>query len=144
MSDAPELVGDKLRQAILIVWFLNKFNENISTAAIRKMAGYEGSGIYSAMESGWFKVENGVITLSPDAELVCEKKILPKFKIARTFILYLAYTPLLLILNEYLVRKYSLMLRFNYEVTLVTIFVALICWLFFYRIAWFNIKRKKE
>lgn len=143
MSEAPEIVGDKLRNAILIVWFLNKFNEDISTAAIRKMAGYEGSGVYSAMDRGWFIVESGVIKLTPAAELYCEKKILPRFKIARVFILFLAYTPLLLLLNEYLIRTYGLMLRFNYEVMLVTIFVAFFCWLFFYQLVWYNVKRKK-
>jgi len=137
MTPSSEIVGDKLRKAILIVWFLNKFNDSMPTAMIRRMAGYQGSGVYSAMESGWFREEGGRIELTTEAELYCEKNILPKYKIARMFFIYTAYTLILLLVNEYLIINYGLMLRFTFYSVLIVFLFIMAFWGFFYRIIWY-------
>ena len=140
MTASPEIVGDKLRKAILIVWFLNKFNENMPKATIRRMAGYQGSGIYSAMESGWFKEEQGKIILTTEAELYCEKKILTNLKIVQFFFIYAAYTLALLIVNEYLIIKFGIMIRFNFYTTSIAFIIIIAFWFLFYRIMWYMLK----
>jgi len=136
MSDDIEIGGGKLRKAILIVWFLNRFNKKMSTSAIRKMVGYQGSGLYSAMEGGWFKEVEGNIRLTPKAERVCKTEILPKYNIARMFGFYIFYTMFLLFINEYIIINYEHMFRFNLYVSLFGMFFGLVFFSFFYRIIW--------
>ena len=136
MTEIPEIPGDKLRNAILIVWFLNKFNETMPIASIRRMAGYQSSGIYSARESGWFREEGGKIVLTSEAELYCEKNILNKFKVVRIFALYAAYTLGILMINEYLILNHGKMLRFNIYSTFFAFIFIVIFGVFFYRFIW--------
>ena len=74
MPDAPEIVGDKLRKALMIVWLANKFDRNIQISKLRRLIGYDSSGLYSAIDSGWFKEENGRLLLTEKANSYLQKK----------------------------------------------------------------------
>ena len=45
MPDAPEeIIGDKLRKALIIVWLANKFDRKIQISKLRRSIGYDSSG----------------------------------------------------------------------------------------------------
>jgi len=142
MSNEPEIVGDKLRKAIFIVWLSNKFEKGISRAELRRLSGYKSSGLYSAKEEGWFtENDKGKLGLAPEAELYLEKNLISPHKIIKLLLSYLLLFISLLIIQEFLVLKYEMLLRFNIFGSTIAAIILILIIVFWYRIFWFLEKR---
>jgi hypothetical protein len=74
--DDKQIKGDKLRNAILLVWLASKYDKNLSAAKLRRIIGYDSSGLYSASESGWFKQEKDKIVLTDKANSYLHETLL--------------------------------------------------------------------
>ena len=145
MSDAPEeIIGDKLRKALIIVWLANKFDRKIQISKLRRLIGYDSSGLYSAMDSGWFKEENGRLLLTEKANSYLQKNLLTTHSLIRRLLTYMAVFPLINLFQWFLLTYYNLYLVFNPYGLLAAIFILFFFAMNWYRIYWWLIKTKNS
>ena len=143
MSDAPEIVGDKLRKALMIVWLANKFDRKIQLSKLRRLIGYDSSGLYSAIDSGWFKEENGRLLLTEKANSYLQKKLLTTHNLIRSLLTYMAVLLLGNLFQWFLLTYYGVYLVFTPYALLAVIFILLFLVINWYRFCWWLIKTKK-
>ena len=138
-----EIVGDKLRKALVVVWLANKYDKNIQTAKLRKIIGYDTSGLYSARETGWFKEEEGRLVLTEKAGLYLQENLLLPHIITRRLLSYIAIFPLLNFIQWILLNYFNILLFADPLASLASIALLVLFILNWYRIYWWVLKRKK-
>ena len=143
MTEDPSIKGDKLRDAIFIVWLANKFDRDIQTADLRRLSGYAGSGMYGGKESGWFtENEKGSLGLTEKGELYLRTKLLGSHDIVRGLFLYVALTFLMMLIQNYLYYEYNYTLIYKRTTLALASTTFILFYLVWYRFNWFFIKRK--
>ena len=141
VSDETGLKGAKLRRAILLVWLANKVNIKVSTAQLRKMCGYTGSGLYSARDSGWFSDTGDRFILTDKAKDVLDNDLLPQYLPIRLLLIYSFIFIFILLVQSILNKYYNTLLIFSETTLVISLFIILLVYIFYYRIIWFFEKR---
>lgn len=145
MSDVPIVKGDKLREAMRVVWFANKFEKGISTSELSRMSGYSSTGIWSAIEHGWFKEapEDKMIQLTDKGELYLKEKLLTSFELLRMVFALITSFLMFLALQDIFLDVFNIPLKYEWEHLFPSIVFLAVVYYFYYRIVWIVRKRKK-
>lgn len=142
MLKEPEIVGDKLRRALFIVWLATKFEKKISIADLRRLSGYSSSGIYSAKEAGWFtENKDGCIRVTDKGELYLEKNQLVVYKSIRQFMVSLLFFLFYLLIQKLSYQYFGILMMSRVSWLIMSMIIILIMIFFWYRIIWFLEKR---
>jgi hypothetical protein len=140
--DDKQIKGDKLRNAILIVWLASKYDKNLSAAKLRRIIGYDSSGLYSASESGWFKQEKDKIVLTDKANSYLHETLLKPHSNIRTLLIYFAFVPAINFLDWYLLTSFNINMSYHPLVSIAFFILFLLIALNWYRLVWWTFKRK--
>ena len=141
-KDDIQIVGDKLRNAILIVWLASKYDKQLSASELRRIIGYDSSGLYSASESGWFKQEKDKIVLTDASNSYLHEKLIKPYSIVRTILIYIALFPLINFLDWYLLTSFNINMIYHPLASITSCVFCLLIALNWYRIVWWILKRK--
>ena len=142
MSETPSVRGDKLRNAILVIWLANKFEKGISKSELARISGYKGTGLWSASEHDWFieNPEDNMIKLTEKAESYLKKNQLDTFYYARMVLVTIAYLLGILAAQDILMDTFNFALKYEWQhLSLPIIFLILVI-TNFYRIIWYFTK----
>ena len=141
---AEQIVGDKLRNALMIVWLASKYDKNLSVSELRRMSGYDSSGLYSAMESGWFKQETEKIVLTDKAVVYLYENLIQTHSLIKTILVYIAIFPLLNLFDWYLITSFNINLFYNPLASIASIILLLLLAFNWYRVVWWTLRRKSD
>jgi hypothetical protein len=143
-EDTLALKGDKLRDALFVVWLANRYHDELSIADLAKISGYKSTGVYSAKEEGWFIEESGVIKLSEQGKSYVKNYVLKGLNSQLLLIYYLFLLALVLFVQSVAFRYYGLLIMPDPLGTGIGLAVILFLIAFYYRLYWIILKRKKN
>ena len=141
MNEDTEVRGDLLRKAIFVVWLANRYNKTISVSELTRIAGYSSSGIYSAKETGWLKI-NGNVTLPQKSELYLEKNILYYHKAVKQITLSILIFTIMMILQRYAYDQYNIILIGSPILLYASAIILIFLYIFWYRLLWIVTKNR--
>ena len=141
MNEDTEVRGDLLRKAIFVVWLANRYNKTISVSELTRIAGYSSSGIYSAKETGWLKI-NGNVTLPQKRELYLEKNILYYHKAVKQITLSILIFTIMMILQRYAYDQYNIILIGSPILLYTSAIILIFLYIFWYRLLWIITKNR--
>ncbi len=140
MAFIARIKGDKLRRAIVLTWLSIRFNDPIPRAQLRRMCGYESSGIYTAITNGWFAEEKGDLVLTEKSnEVIDDFKIdhaSNKMILCMLIVLFFVF-----LVQNIMWYEYEIPLILGRRTILLTMgMLTMVNW-FWYRIIWIAEKR---
>lgn len=137
-----QIYGDKLRNAIMVIWLASKYAKNMSKSELRRISGYDSSGLYSAIESGWFREEGNTVILTEKAISYLKRNLLEYRTMIRTLFVFITIFPFINLLDWYLLTFHNINLVYNPLSSIASAIPILLIALNWYRIEWWLIKRK--
>lgn len=141
-NSEPEIVGDKLRNAILVVWLASKFDKNTSKSELRRITSYDSSGLYSAIEAGWFKEEQDRLVLTDKAIIYLRKNLVEQRTLSRMLLAILGFFPMMNFADWYMLTFLNVKVIYNPIASIASASLFLIVAFNWYRLEWWTLRRK--
>jgi len=144
MKKPVEARGDKFRKFLFAVWLANKYEKNISTVNLGKIAGFKGPGGPQAIkESRWVKEDiNLGISLTKKGESYLKDNILYIHKAIRQILQSFLVFILLMIIQRYMYDSFGIILIGNFWFLVLSALIIIVIHVFWYRLLWIISKNR--
>lgn len=143
-KNEDQISGDKLRNAILVIWLASKYDKNLPKSDLRRISGYDSSGLYSAIEAGWFKEEQDKVVLTDKAVSYLKKNIIEFRRVIKILLVFIGFFPLMNFLDWYLLTFKNINLIYEPISSIASTILLLLLALNWYRLEWWFLKRKAK